>query len=119
MVPFAKLIAVDLIWLFEGRGSDYGAPDPRLSLADVVAWISSCQKRWKKLLFGSRAAVTSHSALLAFGEWWQEQRLRECDGRSFPATGGVDPPLTPDGKLLQRVWLCVFYFCQAIAACCQ
>ena len=41
---FAKLVSVDLIWIFELRGEDYGMPDPRLSLSEVVAWVPCVRK---------------------------------------------------------------------------
>ena len=88
---FVKLVADDLVWLFEGRDRDHGMPDPRASLLDVMAWVSTCSKRWKKLLFRSRAAATSHFGLTAFGEWWQNHKLKECDSRGFPTVAGADP----------------------------
>ena len=98
---FAKLIKTDLVWLFERRGKDYGMPDPRSSLPVAISWVSECQKRWKKLLYRSRVAVTSHFALVSFGEWWQDQRLKECDGRAFPSLAGAVPASAGEGKVLQ------------------
>ena len=57
--------------------------------------------RWRKLLFRSRVAVTSHLSLVSFGDWWQDQMLKECDVRAFPDRVGVTPVPAGDGKFLQ------------------
>ena len=98
---FAKLIKVDLVWNFERRGKYYGMPDPLASLPVAISWVSECQMRWRKLLFRSRVAVTSHLSLVSFGDWWQDLMLKECNGRAFPDRVGVKPLPAGDGKFLQ------------------
>lgn len=112
---FVALVLIDLTWLYDGRGKQYGMPDPRESVPATIAWVASCPKRWRKLLYRSKAAVTSHSSLVAFGEWWQHQRITECDRREFPDAANVQVVTPADSQDNQWYKCWCGYVCSSFA----